>query len=139
MYSNVIAYADNCPQCAIVEGTGRRQNPLLLTERPFQIVGVDVMELPVTSKGNRYMIVFQDLFTKWPMVYPAPDQKTDHIARLAVEEIVPCFGVPEAILSDRGTNLLSFLMKDICKMLGIEKLNTTAGHTHCNGVVKRFN
>jgi len=30
-------------------------------------------------------------------------------------------------------------MKDICKMLGIEKLNTTASHPQCNGVVERFN
>ena len=66
------------------------------------------MELPVTSKGNRYMILFQDLLTKWPMVYPALDQKTECIAQLVVEEIVPCFGVPEAILSDRGANCYLF-------------------------------
>ncbi len=34
-------------------------------------------------------------------------------------------GVPEALLSDRGTNLLSHLMRDVCELLGIEKLNTT--------------
>ena len=107
--------------------------------RPFQIVGVDVMELPVTTQGNRYIIVFQDLFTKWPMVFPTPDQKAERIACLLVEEVVPCFEVPEALLSDGGTNLLSFLMKDICKMLGIEKLNTTASHPRCNGAVERFN
>ena len=142
MYTDVMKYADNCPQCAIVEGTGRRQKPLLqpiATERPFQILGVDIMELPVTTRGNRYVIVFQDLFTKWPMVFPAPDQKTERIARLLVEEIVPCFGVPEAVLSDRGTNLLSYLMKDVCRMLGIEKLNTTANHPQCNGAIERFN
>ena len=54
-----------------------------------------------------------------------------------VEEVIPTFGVPEALLLDRGTNLLSFLMKDICKMLGISKLNTTA--SQCNGAVERFN
>ena len=142
MYTDAMNYANNCPQCAIVEGTGRRQKPLLqpiATERPFQIIGVDIMELPVTTQGNRYVVVFQDLFTKWPMVYPTPDQKTERIARLLVEEIVPCFGVPEAVLSDRGTNILSFLMKDICRLLGIEKLNTTASHPQCNGVVERFN
>jgi len=83
MYSDVRIYADNCPQCAIVEVTDRKQKPQLqpiLMERPFQILGVDIMELPVTSRGNKYVIVFQDLFTKWPMVYPAPDQKTEHIA-----------------------------------------------------------
>ena len=36
--------------------------------------------------------------------------------------------MPEALLSDRGTNLLSHLMKDLCEMLGIRQLNTTAYH-----------
>ena len=142
MYTDAMNYANSCPQCAIVEGTGRRQKPLLqpiVTERPFQIVGVDIMELPITARGNRYVIVFQDLFTKWPLVFLTPDQKAERIARLLVEEIVPTFGVPEAILSDRGTNLLSFVMKDICKLLGIKKLNTTASHPQCNGAVERFN
>lgn len=142
MYTDAMNYANNCLQCAIVEGTGRKQKPLLqpiITEHPFQIVGVDVMELPVTTRGNGYIVVFQDLFTKWPMVFPTSDQKAECIARLLVEEVVPCFGVPDALLSDRGTNLLSFLMKDICKMLGIEKLNTTASHPQCNGAVERFN
>ena len=142
MYTDAMNYSNSCPQSAIVEGMGRRQKPLLqpiVTERPFQIVGVDIMELPITARGNRYVIVFQDLFTKWPIVFPTPDQKAECIARLLVEEIVPTFGVPEAILSDRGTNLLSFLMKDICKLLGIKKLNTTASHPQCNGAVERFN
>ena len=66
-----------------------------------------------------------------------PESRTH--CRLLAEEIVPTFSVPEAILSDRGTNLLSFLMKDICKLLGIKKLNTTASHPQCNGAVERFN
>ena len=49
------------------------------------------------------------------------------------------FGVPEALLSDRGTNLLSHLMKEVCELLGITKLNTTAYHPACNGMVERLN
>ena len=56
-----------------------------------------------------------------------------------MEETVPFFGVPEALLSDRGTNMLSYMMKDLCKMLGITKLNTTASHPQCDGAVERFN
>ena len=48
------------------------------------------------------------------------------------------FGVPEAFLSDRGTNLLSYLMQNICKLLGVKKLNTTAHHPQCNGMVEQF-
>ncbi len=84
--------------------------------RPFQIVGVDVMDLPITTQGNKHVVVFQDYLTKWPMVYPLPDQKAYRIARLLVDEIILFYGVPENLLSDRGTNLLSSLMKDLCQM-----------------------
>lgn len=56
-----------------------------------------------------------------------------------MQDIVPFFGVPEALLSDRGANLLLHLLLDVCKLLGIEKLNTTAYHPQCNGLVERFN
>ena len=46
------------------------------------------------------------------MAYPMPDQKTTHIVKILVEEYIPLFGVPEALLFDRGTNLLPYLMKD---------------------------
>ena len=49
---------------------------------------------------------------------------------------MPLFGVPEALLSDWGINLLSHLMLDVCTLLGITKLNT---HPKCDGMIKRFN
>ena len=52
---------------------------------------------------------------------------------------MPVFGVPEALLSDHGANLLSHLMCAICQILGIKKLNTTSYHPQCNGMVERLN
>ena len=125
-----------------VNASGRVHQPLLQpipVQRPFQIVGVDVMELPVTRKGNKYVVVFQDFLTKWPFVFPVPDQKASRLVKLLVEEVVPVVGVPESLLSNRGTNLLSHLMNDVCKLLGIQKINTTAYHPACDGLVERFN
>ena len=142
MYLDAIRYSKSCPECAIVSGGGKQYRPPLHpipVERPFQIVGVDIMDLPKTQRGNKLVIVFQDFFSKWPMVYPIPDQKAVRIAQLIAEEVVPFFGVPEALLSDRGTNLLSHLVLDLCKLLGIKKLNTTAYHPQCDGMVERFN
>jgi len=73
------------------------------------------------------------------MVYPVPDQKALLITQLLAEVNVPFFGVPEALLSDRSTNLLSHLVLDVCKFLGIHKLNTTSYHPQCDGRVERFN
>ena len=72
-------------------------------------------------------------------MFPVPDQKAITLVKLLVEEVVPFFGVPEALLSDRGTNLLSLLMQDVCRLLGVKKLNTTAYHPQCDGMVERFN
>ena len=142
MYTDAMRYSENCAECAIAVGVGRRKKPLLHpipVKRPFQILGVDVMELPKTSKGNKYVIVIQDFLTKWPLVYPAPDQKAVRIARLLADEILPMFGVPEALLSDRGTNMLANVVQDVCQLLGITKLNTTAYHPQCDGMVECFN
>ena len=142
MYADAMIFCKQCPECAIVTGASRQHRPPLHpipVERPFQKVGVDIMDLPRTDRGNRHVVVFQDLFTKWPMVFAVPDQKAERIARLLCEEIVPFFGVPEALLSDRGTNLLSHLMLDVCELLGVEKLNTTAYHPECDGMVERLN
>ena len=97
------------------------------------------MDLPVMDSGNKHVLVFQDFLSKWPLVFPIPNQKSWHIVDILVKEIIPSFGVPESLLSDRGTNLLSFLMRDVCDLLGITKINTTAYHPQCNGLVERFN
>jgi len=100
---------------------------------------LSLMELPKTSKGNKYVIVIQDFLTKWPLVYPAPDQKAIRIARLLVDEVLPMFGVPESLLSDRGTNMLANVVQDVCQVLGITTLNNTAYHPQCDGMVEWFN
>ena len=32
---------------------------------PFQRVAVDIMEMPVTLRGNWYVVVFMEYVTKW--------------------------------------------------------------------------
>ncbi len=91
-------------------------------------VYIDVMDLPTMEQENRHVLIFQDYLTEWPMVFPMPNQKTTRVVRILVEEVIPLIGVPKALLSDRGTNLLSHLMMDVCQLLGIQKLSTTAYH-----------
>ena len=124
MYADALAFCKRCPECAIVTGGGRQHRPTLRpipVQRPFQKVGVDIMDLPRMKRGNKHVVVFQDMFTKWRMVIPVPDQKVECVTRLLCEELIPMFGVPEVLLSDRGTNLLSHLMLDVCAMLGHRK------------------
>ena len=55
MYRDCVDYCKNCVECAVVKGTGKAQRPPLHpipVQRPFQIIGVDIMEFPMTQQGN---------------------------------------------------------------------------------------
>ena len=66
MYWDTQAHCRGCLTCASYEGAGRRMKPPLLpipVGGPFHRVGVDIMELPLTVHGNKYVIVFVDYLT----------------------------------------------------------------------------
>ena len=103
MYSDCEKHRKGCPQCCIVMGGGKRGNPPLQpipVSRPFQILGIYIMDLPCTERGNKHVLVIQDFLTKWPWVFPMPDQKISRIVDILVQNIIPMCGVPEALLSD---------------------------------------
>ena len=85
---------------------------------PFHHVGVDVLQLPLTYEDNQYAIVFMDYLTKWPEVFPSPDQKIETTAKLLVEHVVARHGIPEHLLSDRGPDFLSEVIQEVCTLLG---------------------
>ena len=95
--------------------------------------------LPRTPRGNRYVLVISDYFTKWTESYALPDQTATTIAEKVVSEFVSHFGIPRQIHSDQGTNFESNVMAEICKLLGIEKTRTTPLHPQSDGQVERFN
>ena len=71
--------------------------------------------------------------------FPCARPEGTRITHLLAEEVISWFGVQEALLSGRGANLLSHFILDLCKILGITKLNTSSYHPQCDGVVERFN
>ena len=115
--------------------TGTREEPAhedTMQQRNISKVSLDPQRKPLRHCVSR-------IFTKWPLVFPAPDQKSLRIAQLLAKEFVPMFHVPEALLFDRGANLLSHLMTDLYTMLEIHKLNTISYHPKSNGMVERIN
>ena len=121
---------------------GKQERPPLTpipVTGPFDRVGVDVVQFAKSQNGNTYAVVFVDYLTKWPEVFPTPDQSALTIAKLLVEHIISRHGVPRELLSDRGAAFLSRLLKEVCVLMGIKKANTTAYHPQTDGLVERFN
>ena len=142
MCGDVERFCRSCLECVTRRGPGRSMRPPLTTipvGGPFHRIGVDVLQLPVTESGNKYVVVFADYLTKWVEAFAVPDQSARTIAKLLVEDIFCRHGAPEELLSDRGANFLSELVLEICKFLQIKKVNTSGYHPQTNGLVEKFN
>ena len=112
MRKDVAQWCKSCLACA-TRHVGRVLKALLTpipVEGPFDRIGVDVVELPVSKKGHKYAAAFMDYLTKWPEAFSTKDQTAPTIAKLLVEETICRHGSPAALLSDRGPSFLSGLM-----------------------------
>ncbi|GFW68511.1 retrovirus-related Pol polyprotein from transposon 412 [Trichonephila clavipes] len=76
-----------------------------------------------------------DYFTKWPEVYPIPDQEAPTVAEAVVQHWISRYGVPLQLHSDQGRNFVSAVLKGVCELLGIDKTKTTpCTHTYRSAV-----
>ena len=61
-------------------------------------------------------------FTIWPVVYPTEDIGAETVAR-KLNDSIHVYGYPEELLSDRGSNFTSSLIKALCKQLGVKNMD----------------
>ena len=95
--------------------------------------------LPESARGNKYILVIRDYFTKWKEAHAMPNMEAITVARILVNEFICRFGIPEQLHTDQGRNFESTLIKEICKILGITKTRTTPYHPQSDGMIERFN
>ena len=66
---------------------------------PGDIVATDYLgPLPVTDRGNRYILLFTDHFTKNVEIIPVHDMTAEVCATKLLNEVIPGLGCPLAIL-----------------------------------------
>ena len=69
-----------------------------------------------------------------------PSVEATIIARLLIDEIISRHGAPRVLLFCRGTNFLSKVVDaEVCKIIQIQKVNTSSYHPQTDGLVERFN
>ena len=132
-----------CHECGAKKNWGRkRRSPLkqYVVGAPMERLAMDILgPLPLTPRGNRFLLVVTDYFTKWTESYAIPNQEAVTVAEKLVVEFVCRFGVPRELHSDQGTNFESKVMAEVCKLLDIEKTRTSPLHPQSDGQVERYN
>ena len=107
---------------------------------PLERVHVDILgPFTPSSRGNQYVLMLVDQFTKWLECYPLADQTAESVAKCVVDGFIARFGCPLEIHTDQGKNFDGRLFASVCELLQIAKTRTTPYHPSSNGQVERYN
>ena len=90
LYENIREYVRSCDSCQR-RGKPKKHEELHLipVQAPFYQIGIDfVRPLPITSNGNKHIIVAVDYFTKWPEAKAVPEATAEQVALFIYEYII---------------------------------------------------
>ena len=107
---------------------------------PWDTLALDYLgPLPETARGNKYILVITDHFTKYVEVIPVPNQHAEDCASRLLNDIIARWGTPLRIHSDQGATFESRVFKELCRLLEVRKTRTSPRNPRGNGQVERFN
>ena len=113
-----------------------------IIDTPFDRLTVGLVGpiFPPAERGNKYILTMMDYATRYPEAVPLKDIQAETIAE-ALVNMSTRVGVPKEILSDQGSQFLSAVMKEMCRLpvLSLKQLVTTPYHPICNGLIEKFN
>ena len=89
------------------------------------------------SEGYKYILTIIDRATRWTEVFPLRTQSADTCLKHVIQWISR-YGLPETIVTDRGTNFTSDLWHDVIENIGVKVQHTTSYNPEANGIIERF-
>ncbi len=129
-------FVKTCERCQMTGNISKRdQMPLrsIIAVEIFDVWGIDFMGPFPQSNGNLYILLAVDYVSKW---VEAKATRTDD-AKVVVEfirsQIFNRFGVPKAIISDRGTHFCNKVMESVLKKYHVTHRISTAYHPQTSG------
>ena len=94
---------------------------------------------PVTPKGNKWVLVLTDHFTRWQGALALLDTTVPVVAN-TLDELVFCYlGLPEQIYTNQGAQFEGQPMAEMCQLWNIGKPHKTPYHPQANGIVEQNN
>lgn len=136
-------YINACIECAYAKKGGKNNegllHPIEKVALPFHTLHVDHLGPFVRSKrGNSYLLVVVDAFTKFIFIKPVRNTKTENVIR-ALDDIFYTFRMPDRLISDRGSCFTSNTFKRYCYDKGIKQILNAVASPKSNGQVERYN
>ena len=141
-------FVNGCAICQQFKISNRPTKPALYpipsgSSRLFGSLGIDFMtDLPMTKRGFDSIMVTHDHGLSKGVILTVCSKKgldAEHTAQLFIDNVYSRFGLPDKLMTDRGTQFDADFFKEFCRLLGIKPSMTTAFHPQANGGTERIN
>ncbi|UYV74991.1 K02A2.6-like [Cordylochernes scorpioides] len=144
MLKDVSEFFKTCHLCQSRKGSNQLPSGLLQpippANFPFERIGIDfVGPLPSTKNRKKWIIVLTDYYTRYAETKAVSEATVKEVSKFLVEDIFLRHGAPQYLISDRGSQFTSNLMKEVMKTCKIKHCFTTSYHPQTNGLTERLN
>ncbi|KAG7300808.1 hypothetical protein JYU34_015143 [Plutella xylostella] len=132
MEQDVKEYVSKCSKCQTQKHSIPVKEPMVVTTTAtsaFDKIYLDIVGPLVKDYFNKvYILTIQCELTKYVEAYALDSKDAITVARAFVEGFILRYGIPKEIATDRGTEFLNSVLKEVCGLLKISKLTSTAYH-----------
>lgn len=138
--SDIKDFVKRCDKCQRQKYTRPTKEPMVITttaNSAFEKVFLDLVgPLERDNENFSYILTLQCELSKYVEAYPLISKKTEEVAKSFVNNFILRYGVPKEIATDRGKEFISSTFQDMCKLLQIKQLNSTAYHHQSIGALE---
>jgi hypothetical protein len=147
MKSDVHTYVTHCDACQRNKPRNHKAfghlQPLPVPSRRFAVITMDlIVKLPSTSSVPVFdsILVIVDKFSKYTRLVPCRESMSAAaVADLLHTHWFSDFGMPDQIISDRGSHFNNHFLSSIFRILSIRHSLSTAYHPQTDGQTERTN
>jgi hypothetical protein len=140
MIREVRNFVRSCPTCDRVKASFNAHHSTLHPlpiQGLFYRWGVDLAgPFKVTSRGNAYVMICIEHFSKWIEVVPLPNKSAATTAHGLMAAVIARFGAPAEIVHDQGSEFDGEFAELLFKCF-IDPRPTSANHPQADGLAER--